>query len=153
MPAAHRRAPRARGGLRAVRRAVLVPRGVDALPVRVSWGDYERAVERTESNRERVVWVRHPADLARMVLAVAVWLVVYGYGLVYPDDARSLSARLVVALDGLPPTVTRTTIGLVQLGIDVHGAMVELAPDIRKHILVEHLRREPAVYCDRSAGR
>ncbi|MEZ5140756.1 MAG: hypothetical protein R2711_18885 [Acidimicrobiales bacterium] len=53
----------------------------------------------------RVVWVRHPADVARMVLAIGVWLLVYGYGLVYPEDARSLSARLVLAFDGLPPTV------------------------------------------------
>jgi len=63
----------------------------------------------------RVVWVRHPADVARMVLAVGVWLLVYGYGLVYPEDARSLSARLVLAFDGLPPTVARTTVGLVQV--------------------------------------
>ncbi|HRW38037.1 MAG: flippase-like domain-containing protein [Acidimicrobiales bacterium] len=67
------------------------------------------------SAQPRVVWVRHPADVARLILAVGVWLLVYGYGLVYPEDARSLSARLVLAFDGLPPTVARTTIGLVQV--------------------------------------
>ncbi|MCB1040016.1 MAG: flippase-like domain-containing protein [Acidimicrobiales bacterium] len=75
-------------------------------------GDDEVPVDATS---QRVVWVRHPADVARMVLAVAAWLAVYGYGFTYPEDARGLSARLVLAFDGLPHAVTGVVIGLVQV--------------------------------------
>jgi undecaprenyl-diphosphatase len=77
------------------------------------------------SDEQRVVWVRHPADVARMVLAVAVWLAVAGYGLSYPEDARSISARLVVAFDGLPQSVSGAIVGLVQLAAIV-GPIVAL---------------------------
>ncbi|MCB1029692.1 MAG: flippase-like domain-containing protein [Acidimicrobiales bacterium] len=68
-----------------------------------------------DGESSRVVWVRHPADVARMVLAVGAWLAVYGYGLTYPEDARSVSARLVVAFNGLPNSVTSLVVGLVQV--------------------------------------
>jgi undecaprenyl-diphosphatase len=67
------------------------------------------------SSHRRVVWVRHPADVARLVLAVLLWLAVTGYGLSYPEDARSVSARLVLAFDGLPTGLTSLIVGLVQL--------------------------------------
>ncbi|MFO0646577.1 MAG: DISARM system helicase DrmA [Polyangiales bacterium] len=38
--------------------SVLVPKDAEALTVTVSWGDYERATERTDNNRERALWLR-----------------------------------------------------------------------------------------------
>lgn len=42
--------------------SVLVPKDATNLTVTITWGDYARATEKTESNRERVVWVRAPND-------------------------------------------------------------------------------------------
>lgn len=74
-----------------------------------------RSPQSTTSHEQRVTRVRHPADVARLVLALAVWLVVGGLAIVYPDDALSISTRLVLFVDGLPDAVTTVTIGLVQV--------------------------------------
>jgi undecaprenyl-diphosphatase len=63
---------------------------------------------------ERITWVRHPADAARLVLAAVVWLLVGGLALVYPEDARGLSTRVVLLVDGLPDSVAMAVVGLVQ---------------------------------------
>src|SRR5690606_27367842 len=63
----------------------------------------------------RVTWVRHPADLARLAIAAAVWLAVTGLALSNPDDARGLSTRLVLFVDGLPDTIAAAVVGLVQV--------------------------------------
>lgn len=59
--------------------------------------------------------MRHPADVARLALALVVWLLVGGLAIVYPDDARGIATRLVLFVDGLPDAVTTVTIGLVQV--------------------------------------
>lgn len=62
-----------------------------------------------------MIWVRHGADVARMVLAALVWLGSAGIALVYPENAQSTSARMVVAVGGLPDSVARAIVGLVQV--------------------------------------
>lgn len=67
------------------------------------------------SSEGRVIWVRHGADVARLVLAAVVWLCSAGLALVYPENAQSTSARVVVALGGLPDSVARAIVGMVQV--------------------------------------
>lgn len=76
----------------------------------------DHATEPAPTSAEgRVTWVRHPADVARMVVAALVWVIVAGLAMIWPDDARSLSTRVVLAVGGLPRPVSGAIVGLVQV--------------------------------------
>ncbi|MCB0970261.1 MAG: flippase-like domain-containing protein [Acidimicrobiales bacterium] len=65
--------------------------------------------------REIVAWVRYPADGARLVLAVAIWLLITGFALQRPDQTEGLAVDVVGLVDGLPGVVTEVVVGLLQL--------------------------------------
>lgn len=76
----------------------------------------DQADEPGESSAEaRVEWVRHQADLARAAVGASVWLLAVGLAAAYQEDARGLSTRLVLLVDGLPDSIARLLIGLVQV--------------------------------------
>jgi glycosyltransferase 2 family protein len=72
--------------------------------------------ELTSSSAAPECWTRHPADVARMVVAAGVWLLATSLVLGRPADARGFSTRLLLLFDGLPDSVTVLLVGLLQVG-------------------------------------
>ena len=60
-------------------------------------------------------WYRHPADLARLLVALAVTVVVVLIVRLYPDRVVVVSRNLVDLVSNLPPWLSTVVIGLLQL--------------------------------------
>jgi len=63
----------------------------------------------------RTTWERHPADTARLVLAVLIGLIAVAVVRTAPDAVRGATADLVRLLDRLPGLVSRGVVGLLQV--------------------------------------
>ena len=63
----------------------------------------------------RTSWERHPADTARLVLAVVVGVIAVAVVRAAPDAVRGATADLVRLLDRLPGLLSRGVVGLLQV--------------------------------------
>ena len=63
----------------------------------------------------RTTWERHPADTARLALAVVVGVIAVAVVRAAPDAVRGATADLVRLLDRLPGLVSRGVVGLLQV--------------------------------------
>ncbi len=63
----------------------------------------------------RVNWVRHPADVARMVIAGTIWLALKAFVIHYPGQSLGIAENVVQLVAALPDAVAELVVGLVQL--------------------------------------